>query len=91
MRVWQPRAGGCPLESPPRTTSSNFTKMVQKGQFWFAYLLSRQRGTGVSTIPPLFLPHPPCAAALHGDVSLAPEGDWRMIVRKGKVENGNSG
>ena len=34
---------------------------------------------------------PPCAAALHGDVSLVQEGDWRMIVRKGKVENGNSG
>ena len=27
----------------------------------------------------------------HGDVSLAQERDWRMIVRKGKVENGNSG
>ena len=27
----------------------------------------------------------------HGDVSLPQEGDWRMIVRKGKVEIGNSG
>ena len=27
----------------------------------------------------------------YGDVSLAQEGDWRMIVRKGKVEDGNSG
>ena len=27
----------------------------------------------------------------HGEVNLAQEGDWRMIVRKGKVENGNSG
>ena len=27
----------------------------------------------------------------HGDVSLAQEGNWRMIVRKGKVEIGNSG
>ena len=27
----------------------------------------------------------------HGEVSLAQEGDWRMIVRKGKVEIGNSG
>ena len=26
----------------------------------------------------------------HGDVSLAQEGAWRMIVRKGKVEIGNS-
>ena len=42
---------------------------------------------GVSTIPPLFLAHPPA----HGDVSLAQEGDWRMILRKGKVEIGNPG
>ncbi len=27
----------------------------------------------------------------HGDVSYAQEGDWRMIVRKAKVEIGNSG
>ena len=27
----------------------------------------------------------------HGGLSLAQEGDWRMIVRKGKVEIGNSG
>ncbi len=27
----------------------------------------------------------------HGDVSLPQEGDWRIIVRKGKVETGNSG
>ncbi len=27
----------------------------------------------------------------HGDVSLPQEGDWRMIVRKCKVEIGNSG
>lgn len=27
----------------------------------------------------------------HGDVSLAQEGDWRMILRKDKVEIGNSG
>ena len=26
----------------------------------------------------------------HGDVSLAQEGDWRMLLRKGKVEIGNS-
>ena len=26
-----------------------------------------------------------------GDMSLAQVGDWRMIVRKGKVEIGNSG
>ena len=26
-----------------------------------------------------------------GDVSLAQQGDWRRIVRKGKVEVGNSG
>ena len=29
-------------------------------------------------------------AALHGDVSLAQKGNWRMIVRKGKVEIENS-
>ena len=40
---------------------------------------------------PLFLAHPPCAAALHGDVSLAQEGDRRMIVPKGKVEIENTG
>ncbi|MFQ5695647.1 MAG: hypothetical protein ACE5HB_06635 [Terriglobia bacterium] len=27
----------------------------------------------------------------HGDVSLPQEGEWRMIVRKGKVEIGNFG
>ncbi len=27
----------------------------------------------------------------HGDVSLPQEGDWRMILREGKVEIGNSG
>ena len=27
----------------------------------------------------------------HGDVSLPQVGDWRMIVREGKVEIGNSG
>ncbi len=27
----------------------------------------------------------------HGDVSLPQEDDWRMFVRKGKVETGNSG
>ena len=27
----------------------------------------------------------------HGDVSLAQEGDWRMVVREGKVEIGTSG
>ena len=26
----------------------------------------------------------------HGDVSLAQDGDWHMVVRKGKVEIGNS-
>ncbi len=43
------------------------------------------------------LPRPPAAHEVsavsrgHSDLTWKQEGDWRMIVRKGKVENGNSG
>ena len=63
--------GGCTLGSPRR---ANCTKIVQKGEggytFGLPYLLSPPRVDGVSTIPPLLLPHPPNRRAVEVQAGL---------------------